>query len=360
MKAQGSVLAAFLIAVLGFTAFAGEQDKLTVEVSLFEPCVMKGVDGNYTGFDIELWETIAEDLGLEYEYREVEFPQIFKDLPDKKADLAVAGITINQQREEFIDFSHRYLDSGLTILVRSEANTSVIAGLIEAAKSILSKRNLIIFFAVFVLFWAHLAWFAERGSDAINDSYYPGILESIWWTIVTMSTVGYGDIAPKQWFGRVVASFVILTGISFFCLFTAEVASIRVLSKLESSISCPEDLQGKVVATAEGTTSVQALRDLGAKVVETPKIEGAYEKLLKKEVEAVVFDAPGLLYYGKREGAGKVTVVGGLFDTQDYGIAFPQGSPYREQVNRVLLKLRKNGVYDRIYKKWFGEKTSKS
>jgi ABC-type amino acid transport substrate-binding protein len=54
------------------------------------------------------------------------------------------------------------------------------------------------------------------------------------------------------------------------------------------------------------------------------------------------------------KGLGKVSVVGPLFDIQYYGFLFPQGSELREPVNRALLKLRTNGIYDKLYSKWFG------
>jgi ABC-type amino acid transport substrate-binding protein len=109
-----------------------------------------------------------------------------------------------------------------------------------------------------------------------------------------------------------------------------------------------------LVATVEGTTSVTALEKLSAVVVPTKSIDQAYDKLLKDEVNAVVFDSPTILYYARNEGTGRVSVVGPLFDIQYYGFLFPQGSELRESVNRALLKLRKNGIYDKLYSKWFG------
>lgn len=91
-------------------------------------------------------------------------------------------------------------------------------------------------------------------------------------------------------------------------------------------------------------------------VIPAKSIDQAYEKLLKGEVNAVVFDSPIILYYARNKGAGKVSVVGPLFDLQYYGFLFPQGSELREPVNRALLKLRTNGIYDKLYSKWFGSK----
>ena len=61
-----------------------------------------------------------------------------------------------------------------------------------------------------------------------------------------------------------------------------------------------------------------------------------------------------LLYFASHEGKGKVQVVGPIFRKENYGIVFPDKSPLRKRVNEALLKLRENGTYDQLYKKWFG------
>ena len=68
----------------------------------------------------------------------------------------------------------------------------------------------------------------------------------------------------------------------------------------------------------------------------------------------MVFDSPTILYYAHNKGVGKVSVVGPLFDIQYYAFLFPEGSDLREPINRALLKLRKNGKYDKLCSKWFG------
>ena len=72
------------------------------------------------------------------------------------------------------------------------------------------------------------------------------------------------------------------------------------------------------------------------------------------KADAVVYDAPVLLYYASRDGKGKVQVVGSIFRKENYGIVFPPDSPYRKPVNEALLKIKEDGTYDRLYTKWFG------
>jgi ABC-type amino acid transport substrate-binding protein len=83
-------------------------------------------------------------------------------------------------------------------------------------------------------------------------------------------------------------------------------------------------------------------------------VEEAYNALLKGTMDAVVYDAPNLLFFANGEGKGKVTVVGKIFEPQDYGLALPQGSPLREKMNRAILTLVENDELARTMAKWLG------
>lgn len=78
--------------------------------------------------------------------------------------------------------------------------------------------------------------------------------------------------------------------------------------------------------------------------------------MLNSDVDAVVYDAPILLYYAAHEGKSKVQLVGSIFRKENYAIALPNESPYRKDINSVLLLLQEKVIYQEIYDKWFGGK----
>lgn len=67
---------------------------------------------------------------------------------------------------------------------------------------------------------------ANRGIQNIGDA--------AWWSIVTVTTVGYGDIYPTTPGGRIVAAAVMIVGIGFLGMFTAAIASIFIERKLKA------------------------------------------------------------------------------------------------------------------------------
>lgn len=340
------------LTVLACTSEATSQENsITVGIRLLPPCVMEA-GGRFTGFDIELWEQIANDLKLNTHYRLSDQWRIFSDLIEEKADIAFSCIPITHEFEETVDFSHHYLESGLHILVLNKSSFSME----QALKSFFSPSVLAVLGAlfVFILICGNAVWYVEKGNQIISDRYFPGIFDAFWYVFVTMTTVGYGDVVPRKLFGRLIALFIMFIGIGFFGWIIAEFSSVITVQRLHTDIVGPQDLQDKTVATVEFTTAVPTLNRLGAIVLPVAKIDQAYALLLKQKVDAVVFDAPSILYFERHDGVGKVKVVGPLFDVQYYGFMFPEGSVLRELVNRTLLKLKENGTYESIYDKWFG------
>jgi voltage-gated potassium channel Kch len=59
----------------------------------------------------------------------------------------------------------------------------------------------------------------------IDSKEYPTFGIGLWWAVQTVTTVGYGDVAPTDVFGRLVGAFVMLEGTAFIAIVTAVITS---------------------------------------------------------------------------------------------------------------------------------------
>jgi voltage-gated potassium channel len=59
----------------------------------------------------------------------------------------------------------------------------------------------------------------------LDHGEYSDIWVGMWWALQTVTTVGYGDVTPKNPSGRIIAAFVMLQGIAFLAIITAAITS---------------------------------------------------------------------------------------------------------------------------------------
>lgn len=360
MRISKTILALLLLLLTATSAWSQTQsESLRVGTRLVKPFVYEE-KGKLTGFSIELWNEIAKQINVKTEF--VVRPtvkELLASVNAREADLGIAAISITAERELQWDFSQPMFDAGLQILVSAQAGESSFIGNILAG---IFTRDFLLMIGLVVLLIAipaHIVWFLERrpaGGLLSHRSYFPGIFESAWWAAATLAT--QADQMPKSAAARIAAVVWMFSSVVFIAYFTASVTSSLTLQQLRGDIKGPEDLPGKRVASVKGSTSVEYLRQNSVDVMEFAKVEEAYQALQQNQAEAVIYDAPVLLYYASHEGKGKVHVVGSIFRKENYGIVFPDKSPLRKRVNEALLKLKENGAYDQLYKKWFGGRGS--
>jgi polar amino acid transport system substrate-binding protein len=349
VSAQPSTIPAPTVPVISGKTFK-------VATRLVSPFVTEE-NGELGGFSIELWKNIAQELNIKSEFNKTNnVTDLLDSVKSKQADVGIAAISVTAQREQDFDFSQPIFDSGLQILVRSQGHQSSIGRLVDSLFTPAFFQLLGIMLLI-VLIPAHIIWLVERnhkGGFLENSNYFPGIFKACWWAAATLAT--QAEEMPKSAFGRVMAVIWMFISVVFIAYFTATVTTSLTVEQLQSNIKSPQDLPGKRVATIAGSTSANYLKQQKIESKEFKQIDEAFTALNSSDVDAVVFDAPILLYYAAHNGKGKVQVVGSIFRKESYAIALPNGSPYRKAINNALLSLQEKGTYQEIYDRWFTNK----
>lgn len=343
MPRAGSAVALIAAALLLSIWFGGSaraappvDAPLVVAVKQAPPFALRQPSGEWTGTSVELWRVIATELDLSYELHETTLDDMIAGVADGRYQVAVAALTVTSEREQIVDFTHPFHTTGLAIAVSGQREPYW-QGVIQTVCSWVFLQ-LIGVLALIQLTVGTLVWLFERRA---NPEQFPlaagqGVPSGFWWATVTMTTVGYGDKAPKSPIGRAIALAWMLASMVIIASVTATIASSLTIERLDARISGPEDLHRFEVGVIAQTTGANFLREEKIVTHQYADADAALAGLAAGEIDALVWDAPLLRAAMIEHPEFALELVPGVFQRQDYAIAVGEGSVLREAINRVL------------------------
>jgi ABC-type amino acid transport substrate-binding protein len=344
------------IALLGAAPAAAQPATLRIATGQIPPFVLPQGD-RLSGFSVDLWTELARRLGAGVavtDFGRVSSDAQLQAVRDGEVDMAISAIAMTPAREDVVDFSTAYFDSGLRIMVHPGAGS----GWQATVAAVLSRANgqILLAASLAVLLLANLLWLVERrGNPYFQRGYVRGVLEGLWGVMMIIATGEHGERENNGAVKRLTVVSMWAVGVVLVAQFTATVTASLTVQRLQSSIQGPGDLPGKTIATVPGSIAADYLTTLHLPYVTITSAQDGYDRLLAGSVQAIVFDAPTLQYWQSRLGSGELQVVGPLFRPLKYGIAVARGSPLRKRINEALLAMFADGSYEEIYRKWFAQ-----
>ena len=326
---------------------------LRVVTSPVPPFIIENPDGSFAGISMDLWRELARRLDLRYEIEKLPVAALKQAVETASADVYVS-LNISAEREAQLDLSHAFYSTGLAIAVAPHAES----GLLTTLGRIFSGAflSLVLTLLAVLLVFGLLMWLIERRRNPGQFGGAPsrGIAAGLWWSAVTMTTVGYGDKAPVTVLGRVLAIIWMFAAIIVISSFTAQVSSTLTVQRLASRVNGPDDLPAARVGTVDLSAGQKycARRGIGARAyADAP---AALDGLARGEVDAIVYEAPILAYWVKTQHAGALRVLPGTFDNHGYGFGLKPGSPLREPIDRALLTFVASDEWDQLLARYLG------
>ena len=355
-------LHAFFLTIITLSAFSplkaqkASPDTLRVGLAGTAPFVVKEGSG-YDGISIEIWQLVALEAGIDYRFEPVaDVATALEKLQGKELDVVVGPVSITSERAEMARFTQPYFLSSLVIASRVRE-----AGVWQHVKPFFSPSFFISLGLLLVVLTTvgSLIWLAERkvSPDQFPARPLTGIFNGIWFALVTMTTVGYGDKAPKTVAGKIVSGVWMVIALLTATSLIAGLSSTITVNRLSSStINTAEQMRGKEVAVIEGSPAEQFVREYSGKVVTVASLEDAFDLLEKREVAAIAYDRPQLMYYLNENPDTEIAISNAEYMPQGYGFAFQRTAGTAVSVNIQLLHLQESGEVDEIVEDWLGNR----
>lgn len=126
-------IAIALIAILALTAVTGcsktatddlsyiqDKGKLVVGMTIYEPMNYKDADGNWTGFDTEFAQAVAEKLGVDVEFTVIDWNNKWATLESKKIDVVWNGMTLSEEAKTNASCTNPYVLNAQVVVMKAD------------------------------------------------------------------------------------------------------------------------------------------------------------------------------------------------------------------------------------------------
>ncbi|KAF8784441.1 glutamate receptor ionotropic, kainate 2-like isoform X2 [Argiope bruennichi] len=345
-------------------------------------------NARYEGFCIDLIDHLAKLLGFKYIIKEVadraygiknetgHWNGMIGELINGVADIAIVDLTITSSREEAVDFTMPFMNTGISILFKKPTTK------VTTLFSFLSPFSMEVW--IYVM-GAHIGvsitlFLVGRLSPYEWDNPHPcrqdeqvlensfSLMNSLWFTIGSLMQQG-SDLAPRAMSTRTIAGIWYFFTLIMISSYTANLAAFLTVEKVIYPVENAEDLakQTKIKYGCLGSGSTKAFFK-ESKIptyqkmwnfmnsnpnVFMPNNEKGVERVMQGDY-AYLMESASIEYITERNC--NLTQIGGLLDSKGYGIATRKGSKYRTPLSSGILKLQEDGILHILKERWWKQK----
>ncbi|XP_054895649.1 glutamate receptor ionotropic, delta-2 isoform X1 [Poeciliopsis prolifica] len=363
---------------------------LRVVTVLEEPFVMVsenvlGKPKKYQGYSIDVLDALSNYLGFKYEIyvapdhkygslqSDGQWNGLMGELVFKRADVGLSALTITPERESVVDFTTRYMDYSVGVLLRkAERTVDMFACLAPFDLSLwacIAGTVLLVGILVYLLNWFNPPRL-PMGSVSSTTLY-----NSMWFVYGSFVQQG-GEVPYTTLATRMMMGFWWMFALIVISSYTANLAAFLTISRIENSIQSLQDLS-KQTELPYGTVLDSAVYDqVRSKAMNPFERDPMYSQMwrminrtggadnnVEESREGIrkvkygrfgfVWDAAVLEYVANNDEDCSFYTVSSNAPDRGYGMAMQHGSPYRDIFSQRILELQQNGDMDILKLKWW-------
>ncbi|KAK0396169.1 hypothetical protein QR680_001603 [Steinernema hermaphroditum] len=353
---------------------AGYAIDLLSNLSLPETQSHPSIDTGFT-FDIHLNESYGAVMLGENGYY---LSGVIGELDTDNADLAIGALTINPEREQYIDFSEPWLYHGIRILEKWKPRDSPMESFLQPLKGTLWTTLFVSVFLVGLgIFMLDLKspfdrfYKVDKTQLDPNDPFWERsdddrvtFGESMWFVWGVLLNSGVSEKTPRSFSARVLG--IVWCG---FCMimvasYTANLAAFLVLDQPEKGLTGVTDPRLRnpsanfSFATVLETNTYQYFKRHVELSTMFRKMEGhnvrnaddAIKSLLNETLGAFIWDSTRLEFEAARDC--RLRTRGTLFGRSAYGVGLQKNSPWTPHITMAILRLSESGMMENLDSKW--------
>lgn len=317
------------------------RDTLLVGYTPAAPFILE--NGNtLDGINLWLWKRVSRELDLPYKLVPMNFSDMLDSLKNGGIDVSINPLTITSARSKEMEFTHSFFASNATIAVDKVSSLKKLTTFLEGFFNLNFLRGLLLLLLIILIFGI-LSWYFEKKENQEHfRPGYRGIWDGLWWSAVTLTTVGYGDKAPKTRMGKMSALVLMFGGLLFISGLTASIASSLTINQLSNNPEGFNEFKERKVGTISKSGTRTFLNEHFFKNVQTYNgvVPGLMD-LKAGKIEAFIYDEPILRYRIQKDSTfTELKLLPIKFDVQFYAFGLPKNRTILEQqISQSILEI---------------------
>jgi polar amino acid transport system substrate-binding protein len=350
----GGCLAAAMVCAFG--AEQRETGPLRIAVYDVPPYGYVDTDGSISGVSVDLWRRVAEQMQRQFTFVPVsDMESVLAGLEQGRFDAAIGAITITPEREERVDFSYPTHRSGVAVALRKE--TGPFFALMSYGAAVSELGVLILGILAMLILIGVAMWIVERpvrsGTQG-SESSVVTLRDGLYWAVVTMTTVGYGDKTPKTTVGRFVAILWMMGSLVLVSLLSTSLVSRLTAERVETrNVASLIDLSRQKLAAVVHSSGAEYLDELHLRYMECKDLPEALDSLANGQSNAVVNSVGALQYFISKRYDKVLEMPQGLLAPAYMAVALPAHSPLKRPIDRALIKITSGAEWRTLEERFF-------
>ena len=305
---------------------------------------------------VDLWRRTAEVLGRQYRFIPVpQMEAILEGLEGNAFDVAIGAITITPQRLAQVDYSYPAHRSGVAVAVRKDKGAP--AAFLNYGAVLPELSPLIALTAALLVAMGVAMWLVEKPlRSATGDSAVASLRDGVYWAVVTMTTVGYGDKTPKTARGRGIAILWMLVSVALVSILSTTLVSKMTAERVAGVYRLADgDLDGKRLAAVVHSSGAEYLDEWRLRYAPFDDLPGALTALAAGRADAVVNSVGALQYLVGTRFSQSIEAPDGVLAPSYMAFALPRGSALKQQDDRALIEITASQEWRRVEQSYFGK-----
>ncbi|WP_281540318.1 transporter substrate-binding domain-containing protein [Maribacter aestuarii] len=324
------------------------NDTLLVGFTPAAPFIVEN-EGKLDGLNVWLWKQVAKDIGKPYKMVQMNFSDMLDSLKTGGIDVSINPLTITSNRSKEMEFTHSFFASNSTVTVAQVSSFSKFMTFIKGFFNLNFLKGLFLLLLIILIF-GFFGWYFERKRNPENfRPTYRGIWDGLWWSAVTLTTVGYGDKAPKTRMGKISALVLMFGGLLFISGLTASIASSLTVNQMSNNPEGFNEFKNRKVGTIAKSGTRTFLSEHFFKNVSTyPSVVPGLTDVKKGKIDAFLYDEPILKYRIQKDSSlRELQLLPIKFDVQFYAFGLPKTHTLLEQqISQRILEIMESKEWE--------------